>query len=367
MKFLGLGALICAAFVGSSAWAQTGVGVLTLLGQLRAADIRPEEGFSGVVGAGFLPDGSIIVGDAGRRSLHLFTSAGRYVKSVGRSGKGPGEFEELRWLIACADGSVSTYDSSIDRISVFTPLGTYVKAFATPAWYLFDTVLSCEDAEDVVILQDHPRSKPLERGKSTRFPAVVARANWTRPLFDTVRALRGTEFFFAKVRGYADLPLGTRAMAASSRGRIATGESSDTMVLVYEKNSRHIDSLYLRGGRAKTTSMDWEKARRNRIELEHEASTRKQFKTVLEEADPPAFLPVFDALLVDKYSTAVWARRFSQSDLSAWVRLGRVASNRHAFMLPTNVQVMDVSASMLLGLRRNDDGTEDLLLYKFRR
>ena len=49
------------------------------------------------------------------------------------------------------------------------------------------------------------------------------------------------------------------------------------------------------------------------------------------------------------------------------IRLGRVASNRTAFMLPTNVQVMDVSSSMLLGLRRNDDGTEDLMLYKFRR
>lgn len=49
------------------------------------------------------------------------------------------------------------------------------------------------------------------------------------------------------------------------------------------------------------------------------------------------------------------------------IRLGRVASNRTASMLPTNVQVMDVSSSMLLGLRRNDDGTEDLMLYKFRR
>ena len=167
--------------------------------------------------------------------------------------------------------------------------------------------------------------------------------------------------------GYVELPLGKRALAASAGARVVSGESSDTAVVLIDRDLRVVDTLYVRGTRVGATRVDWDRATRERIDIEHAADTRELITRVLKEAAPPKFLPSFDALLVDKYSSAFWARRFSRGDLAQWTRLNPVAGKAIAFLLPTNVQVMDISKTLLVGLRRNDDGTEDLLLYTFRR
>ena len=64
--------------------------------------IKPEEGFSGVAGAKVLPDGTILVDDAGRRSIHRLNNLGYCAGRNGRQGKGPGEFEEWTWVGAFA-------------------------------------------------------------------------------------------------------------------------------------------------------------------------------------------------------------------------------------------------------------------------
>jgi hypothetical protein len=359
--------LACCALLSVGVPAQSSAQLLPLAGQLRADALKPEEGFSGVVGATFLPDGTILVGDAGRRSLHRFTSLGQYSGSIGRGGKGPGEFEELGWMVTCADGSTLVFDSRLYRISVYDRTVAFTRSFVPPAWYAFDSVLSCDNADQLVLLLDQPRYKPTERGRSTTFPAVVARANWTSARLDTVRALPGTEFYFATTMGYVELPLGKRALAASAGGGIVSGASNDTAVVFINGDSRVADTLFVRGARVGATLADWDRATRDRIDMEHAADTRALISRVLKEAAPPKFLPLFDALLVDKYSRAVWARRFGRGKLAEWVRLNPVKGKPAGFVLPINVQVMDVSRTTLLGLRRNADGTEDVLLYKFQR
>ena len=181
---------------------------LSEVARLDGTAIKPEEGFSGVVGAAFLQDESVVVADAGRKSIHRFDKSGRYLMSFGREGSGPGEFMDLLWLRVCIDGTILVFDPALNRISMLDRTGSYVKAVKPPAWFRLSTVLSCDGTDNVVTLHDRPCTRPKERGAVQRYPALIAKGNLFQHEFDTLVVLSGTDYYFGKLPVYVDLPLG---------------------------------------------------------------------------------------------------------------------------------------------------------------
>lgn len=81
--------------------------------------------FESVSAAVRLSDGSIVVADGGLSSAQLlmFASDGRYLRSLGRSGRGPGEFVRVTSLHVGPRDSLLAFDTSLQRLTVFTPDG----------------------------------------------------------------------------------------------------------------------------------------------------------------------------------------------------------------------------------------------------
>ncbi|MGD8239592.1 MAG: 6-bladed beta-propeller [Armatimonadota bacterium] len=89
-----------------------------------------------VVGAARLSDGRVVVANAGTNELRFFDPAGRYLKSAGREGDGPGEFRDI-WLMERFDAdSLVVYDAIQRRISIFDPEGVHVRdvSLAARGW-----------------------------------------------------------------------------------------------------------------------------------------------------------------------------------------------------------------------------------------
>jgi hypothetical protein len=76
-----------------------------------------------------LPDGSILVGNSGSGEIRVFDPAGRFVRSIGRVGNGPGEFGEMSSVrvTRAEDGSLLGYDNGNLRLHHFDSSGTYVR------------------------------------------------------------------------------------------------------------------------------------------------------------------------------------------------------------------------------------------------
>ncbi|MBK7596337.1 MAG: hypothetical protein IPJ11_14120 [Gemmatimonadetes bacterium] len=90
------------------------------------ADGGPDYELSRVRGAARLGDGRIVVADGGSLALRFYDAAGRYVKSAGGKGGGPGEFEQLEsfWRVrgdTLVAGSLMRGD-----LSYFTGDGKYL-------------------------------------------------------------------------------------------------------------------------------------------------------------------------------------------------------------------------------------------------
>ena len=96
---------------------------------LGARQDDPHEEFSGTVAPRRLGDGQIVVATSGASELRFFDSTGVWIRSVGRAGQGPGEFQSLGWLAVGPGDTLRTYDWSLRRLSVFTPAGTFVRSY----------------------------------------------------------------------------------------------------------------------------------------------------------------------------------------------------------------------------------------------
>lgn len=65
-----------------------------------------------------LEDGRIVVANGGSGEIRFFDAEGRYLRSAGRSGSGPGEFRRLSSVIADGD-SLLAFDGQQARVSIF--------------------------------------------------------------------------------------------------------------------------------------------------------------------------------------------------------------------------------------------------------
>ncbi len=78
-----------------------------------------------------LSDGSIVVADRDTPELRVFGSTGRFLRSIGRRGRGPGEFTTLDSLAAHHDTLVA-FDGAFAALRLFTRSGSYVRSIIVP-------------------------------------------------------------------------------------------------------------------------------------------------------------------------------------------------------------------------------------------
>jgi sugar lactone lactonase YvrE len=71
--------------------------------------------------------GSVYILDSGNQRIQVFGSDGKYLRTIGRRGQGPGEFESLNSINFDSQGNFHVLDSAQRRIQVFTPRGEVLK------------------------------------------------------------------------------------------------------------------------------------------------------------------------------------------------------------------------------------------------
>ena len=71
--------------------------------------------------------GAIYVLDTGNQRIQVFGSDGRYLRTIGRRGQGPGEFQSPSSITLDHQGNIYVLDDAQMRIQVVTPEGKVAK------------------------------------------------------------------------------------------------------------------------------------------------------------------------------------------------------------------------------------------------
>lgn len=79
--------------------------------------------------------GRILIADDLQHAVLVFDHEGQFLRSLGRQGDGPGEFQ-APWRIAVdPQDSIFVWDTQLARMSIFSPTLAFVRSFAiSPAW-----------------------------------------------------------------------------------------------------------------------------------------------------------------------------------------------------------------------------------------
>ncbi len=73
-----------------------------------------------------LPDGRLVLADAGAQRIAIFDPDGRFVRDWGRRGDGPNEFRSLSRAYVSGDDRILALDARGMRVSTFDTAGTYL-------------------------------------------------------------------------------------------------------------------------------------------------------------------------------------------------------------------------------------------------
>ena len=105
----------------------------TLRPELVIADEgRPETAFARIDRLAVDSRGHIYVPQRLDPSVRVFDANGRFLRYIGRRGRGPGEFEGLE-TIGLRGDSLWTFDRALQRLTLFTPSGEYARAVSVAA------------------------------------------------------------------------------------------------------------------------------------------------------------------------------------------------------------------------------------------
>lgn len=151
------------------------------------ADIGGPEGgnmseLAGVRGVGLLRDGSIVVANGASASVRVFDARGKYLRSFGGKGKGPGEFQDIGSLRVLNGDSIVVTNIPAPPLltaSFFSSAGVHARTI--PIFQRDQTLLAPGFLPngDVVAWNIESSPKPLA-GTSSRIdsvPLVILRAN----------------------------------------------------------------------------------------------------------------------------------------------------------------------------------------------
>jgi hypothetical protein len=94
--------------------------------EIGLVDGEPEYAFSGVVDVALLDDGRIVVSDAVSKEIRIFDAQGRYQRSIGQEGEGPGEFVTAPSIVGLSIDTLFAYDAGSGRVSSFTAEGRFL-------------------------------------------------------------------------------------------------------------------------------------------------------------------------------------------------------------------------------------------------
>lgn len=89
-------------------------------------------GFADVRGIVVDARGQLWVLEAGSQEIRVFDSTGRHLRTLGRRGKGPGEFEYADGLTATPDGTVWVDDPTNSRMTGFSLDGAFAGQINAP-------------------------------------------------------------------------------------------------------------------------------------------------------------------------------------------------------------------------------------------
>ena len=333
-----------------------------------SADGPEESQLHGVRAVARLSDGRIVIANSGSAELRVYGPDGRWSRSIGREGDGPGEFRLLGSFQLVAPDTLIAFDPSGPRVTVFTAEGALAssRSVSVPGKAAQPPDHRLPDGRWLNIMS----SAEIE-GYQRRRNSFVA---WTETTgnVDTVLTRDGQEYLIYTRhqagrylgRGAVVVPFGGQDLSAIGPGRVALSDGLSYDLAVVELGGKE---MRFRRTLERRPLPDGAIARfvesyAGRYPGERQAEVRRHF----EQLPKPTLAPTHSALAFDR-TGRLWAEnyRFPWDSLSqrTWSVFNATGEWLGDVEFPKALRVFEIGDDYVVGVERDSDGVEYVKLY----
>jgi hypothetical protein len=261
-----------------------------------------------------LADGRIVVANAGTHEIRFYDRAGRFIRSVGREGAGPGEFRSITWLRRFATDSLAVFDRRSLRITIFDDDGELIRSLnvAQLPGITFPNPIGLFD--DGKVLVNSPTS-PDQGSSATRIirdPVTCHLVDSDGRLIGSVGDHPGMEYYRATLRGQSvgmPLPFGKMPQFEVFKDRFFVGASDAYEIGIYGEDGTLRRLIRLDQENAKLAAEEIERYRRMRLERARTPEARQRVERELNDVPFPETMPAYGPIMADREGN-LWVRQY---------------------------------------------------------
>jgi len=321
-----------------------------------------------------LADGGLLIADRAENSIRVLDATGKLVRSVGRTGDGPGEFQSMMWAGRCGSDSLLVWDLGRRQATMIGSSGAPVRQFAVPAG---DTALppfqfSCSPRGTIAYRSAPRRIRDATSPLNPNIVGVSAAAY--RIGRDGAIAQRLGDIPAGEVvtmvspgggRGSAPRPLGRTAHIGALDNAVVISSADSALVTVMRTNgqtSRHPLPITLRAP-TRTEFDDAVQATASMVR----GPMRQALVEQLAAVAMPERLPAISALFVDSEGL-VWIQTTPPGaktlDFLVIAGDGRVVASAQ---VPLGITLFEIGRDYLLGSYTDSGDEMHVVMYRLRR
>lgn len=342
-------------------------------------DGTPERQFTRTIPAR-LPNGDLLVADAGSKELRVFRGDALTVR-LSRQGSGPGELQDIQRISLVHDTIIVMALPMVSRdVSVFTAAGGFLTRFRprpppggsaiVPLGRLTDGSFLVEEGRGFTALTQEPPIGQL-------IPDSVSWGLLRQAPEDSVgiyqplgRFRRHFMVAFRTPQGpipfsMTQFTLGPTTQWAVSGSLVWIADGATGVLLGFDGQGQRVLEVQLPGAAEPFKEPDVRAAREVALGRVGTDAMRAQVEAVFDPAVRPASMPVLDALVAGP-DGEVWVRRFRFDDSSPqqFVVVNQSGQPVARVEVPAEVVVHQVGTDFIFGVRRDADGVETVLEYR---
>jgi hypothetical protein len=333
----------------------------------------PEYQFSQVEGALRLPDGRLVIADAGSREIRFFDADGRFQSGSGRRGDAPGEYRQIIAMGYGPGDSIWVFDYGNRRFTVLTDAGELARTLTLDPT-LANVSAVGRLADGAFVVREFWSAGGGDAGAIrlglVRDPAAVARYTPDGARMDTIGVFLGREVYIGTEggRGVMSTPLFAHGTSAAVYAEeVFIGDQERFEVGVYSPSGMLSRIIRLTDADLRVTRDDVERAREQRLASVPE-ERRTDMRAHLDAMDVPATRPAYGRLLVDSDGD-LWVGDYAPypEDPILWHVFDAAGRLVTALHVPARFRVFDIGGNWILGVWRDDFDVEHVRLYRLRK
>jgi hypothetical protein len=320
-----------------------------------------------------LEDGRIVVADGLSNEIRIFGESGHHIRTIGRAGQGPGEFESIDWVDQCGDGLLAL-DLRQQRVTELSVEGDLGKTFSLlePGFDRVPYRSRCGPDGSFIVVGWGEYRLPAE---GTTFELYQETAPlWlidrdAAPLLKIGDYVSSERVFMVNPatggRGSGPHPFGRSVVFAMSRDLVFVGTSERLQI---EMRSRRGELIRIFRGPEEDLEVTPEVVAHFRsLDLPRPDSI---LRARLDEHDMamPSGVPAYTEFVVDP-SGHLWVERFDMLgfERERWGVFSPSGEFLGHLEMPDGFRLVDVSEDLLIGVSEDHLGVERVELYRLTR